>query len=93
MHMVVTKASYKRLIVAYNNVFRIFFGIERGSSISFIYVHNNIDSNAILTRKSLYGLNSRLKASENTLVACLRSSAFVYASNFNVHYCKSLDTL
>ena len=44
--------TYKRVVVAFNNIYRKLFGILRGESMSAIYVNNNIDSFGVLVRKN-----------------------------------------
>ena len=87
------QSSFKRLVVAYNNVFRKLFNIRRGTSMSYIYVCNNIDSIGVLVRKSLYSFMHRIQDSANNLVTSFKSSTFYYTSNFNMHYRRKVFTL
>lgn len=65
------KSTFKRIIVAYNDIYRHLFNIRRGESMSAIYVHNGIDSVNVLLRKLIYGFIQRLQSSENVLVTSL----------------------
>jgi len=44
--------TYRRVEVAFNNIYRKVFGILREESVSAIYVNNNIDSFGVLVRKN-----------------------------------------
>jgi len=44
--------TYKRIVVAFNNIYRILFGILKGESMSSIYVYNNVDSFGVLVCKN-----------------------------------------
>jgi hypothetical protein len=66
--------TYKRSVVAYNNVFRKLFRIQRGTSISAVYVRHNIDSFGVIMRKSVFSFKTRLSDSGNILVQTILSS-------------------
>ena len=70
------KASMRKVIVAYNNVFRKLFNLERRVSISAMYVQNNVNSFGVVVRKSMYSFISRVDKSDNMLISCIRSSLF-----------------
>ena len=61
--------------VAYNNVFRRFFGYDKFSSTNQIFVENRVDHFAARMRSLNYGFRERLHASGNCLVICLMNSA------------------
>ena len=82
--------SYKRVVVAFNNIYRQLFGISRGESMSAIYVNNNIDSVGVLVRKSVYSFKTRLGASSNLLIHCIVSSLFYYHSSSYARWSKIL---
>jgi len=84
------QCTYKRAVVAYNNIFRKLFGIQRGESMSAIYVFNNIDSFRILVRKNVYGFRARVNDSENELISCMTSSLFNYHSRVTDRWSKIL---
>ena len=73
--------TYKRILVAFNNIYRNLFGILWGKSLSAIYANNNIDSFRVLVRKNVYSFTTRLGASSNLLVQCIVSSLFYYHSS------------
>ena len=60
--------SYERVVVAFNNIYRISFGVLRGESMFAIYVNNNIDSFGLLVRTSVYSFKIHLGVSGNLLV-------------------------
>ena len=81
------QCTFKRVVVAYNNIYRKLFGIKRGESMSAIYVQNSIDSIGVLMRKSIYGFRKRVNGSDNMLLQCVRNSLFFYhASSININW-------
>ena len=87
------QSVYKKSYVAYNNIYRKLFDVKRRVSISAIYVNNNIDSSAVLIRKSVYSLKTRLCDSHNTLISCIMSSLFHRAnSRVNLKWTQLLCT-
>ena len=87
------QSVYKKSYVAYNNIYRKLFDVKRRVSISAIYVNNNIDSSAVLIRKSVYSLKTRLCDSHNTLISCIMSSLFHRAnSRVNLKWTQLLYT-
>ena len=64
------KKQYYQMEVAYNNVFRRFFGYDRFSSASQMFVENRVENFETRTRRLIYGLRERLNASRNSLVIC-----------------------
>jgi hypothetical protein len=70
------KESYRRVNVAYNNIYRKLFHIKRGESISAGYVTNNIDCFNVLVRKHVFAFRLRICASSNVLLDTIVSSAF-----------------
>ena len=83
--------TYKRVVVAFNNIYRKLFGILRGESMSAIYVNNNIDSFGVLVRKNVYSFKTRLGATSNLLVQCIVSSLFYYHSSSCARWTKILN--
>ena len=61
--------------VAYNNVFRRFFGYGRFSSASQMFVENRVDNCGARMRRLIYGFRERLYVSENCQVIRLINSA------------------
>ena len=61
--------------VAYNNVFRRFFGYDRFSSASQMFVENKVNNFGARMRRLIYGFRERLYVSENCLVIRLINGA------------------
>ena len=70
-----TKKQFYQMEVAYNNVFRRFFGYNRFSSASQMLVENRVDNLGARMRRLIYGFRERLYVSENCLVIRLINSA------------------
>ena len=84
-------AILKKVIVAFNDVYRNLFGIRRGESMSALYVLNNIDSFNVLQRKSVYSFKTRLQMSKNTLIQTIVTSQFYYISKLPCKWHKICD--
>ena len=69
-----TKKQYYQMEVAYNNVFRRFFGYDRFSSASQMFVENRAENFETRMRRLIYGFRERLNASRNSLVISLVNS-------------------
>ena len=69
-----SKKQYYQMEVAYNNVFRRFFGYDRFSSVSQMFVENRAENFETWMRRLIYGFRERLNASRNSLVICLMNS-------------------
>ena len=69
-----TKMQYYQMEVAYNNVFRRFFGYDRFSSASQMFVENRVENFETRMRRLIHGFHERLNASRNSLVICLMNS-------------------
>ena len=67
---------YKKAVVAYNDIYRSLFKIQRGVSMSALYVQKDINSFNVIVRKLSYGLMNRLSLSDNILIKCITSSLF-----------------
>ena len=74
------QTTYRRVVVAYNNIYRKMFKVRRGDSMSAIYVQQNIDPVNVLIRKNVFGFKNRLFDSSNLLIKCIMSSHFYYNS-------------
>ena len=61
--------------VAYNNVFKRFFGYGRFSNASQMFVENRVDNFGARMRRLIYGFRERVYASENCPVTHLINSA------------------
>ena len=68
-------SEYYQMAVAYNNVFRIFFGYARFSSASQMFVENRVDNFGARMRRLIYGFSERLYAPGNCLVIRLINSS------------------
>ena len=66
-----TKKQYYQMEVAYDNVFMRFFGYDRFSSASQMFVENRAGNFETRMRRLIYGFRERLNAS---LVICLMNS-------------------
>lgn len=71
------KATFSKLRVAYNNVYRRILGLPRHSSASEMYVANDLDNIEAMLRKNVYSFKSRMCKSRNLLIKCLVSCSFV----------------
>jgi hypothetical protein len=81
----------KKAIVSYNNVYRKFFNIRRGVSMSATYVTNSIDSFIVLLRKNLGSFRQRVLSCDNLLVHnIVKSVFFMCNATITVKWCKSL---
>ena len=60
--------------VAYNNVFRRFFGYDRFSSASKMFIENKVENFETRMRRLMYGFRERQNASRNSLVIGLMNS-------------------
>jgi exonuclease III len=68
--------SHKRVVVAYNNIFRALFRIERGISISRFYVEYNISTFSMLERRYMFSFYSRAMSHCNSLMQTIVSSVY-----------------
>lgn len=84
--------TYRKVVVAYNDIFRKLFGIKRGESMSALYVRNNIDSVGAIIRKSCFNFITRITESDNILIQSIRASLFYFGSPIYDRWCKVLYT-
>ena len=75
-----SSSVYKKVKVAFNNVYRSLMSIKRGSSISMAFVQNNLNTFDCLIRKSAFSLRKRIFESENSLVHCVVQSVYFMSS-------------
>ena len=68
------KATFSKLRVAYNNVYRKVFGLKRRSSASEMFVLNNISNFEALMRKSIFAFTTRLSNSKNAIICTIQRS-------------------
>ena len=88
-----TKKQYCQMEVAYNNVCRRFFGYDRFSSASQMFVENRVGNFETRMGRLVYGFRERLNASRNSLVICLMncvawSSSELRQKGKNVYICR-----
>lgn len=77
----------RKCCVAFNNIYRALFKINNRVSISKEYVTQNVNSFAVLRRKSAYNFLCRLRDSQNTIVQVIYSSQhFIYNSTLNTKW-------
>ena len=75
------QSSFKRVVVAYNNVHRKLFDLKCDTSMSMFYVFNKLDHFNILFRKCLGNFKNRLSNCDNRLVTAIVSSCFFINSS------------
>ena len=68
------KATFSKLRVAYNNVYRKVFGLKRRSSATEMFVLNNISNFEALMRKSIFAFTTRLSNSKNAIICTIQRS-------------------
>ena len=68
------KATFSKIRVAYNNVYRKLLGFCRRSRASEMFVINNISNFETLISKSIFPFKTRLSISDNTIISTLQSS-------------------
>lgn len=73
-------SSFKKVIVAYNDIYRAMLDIKRGESMSQIFVQHGVDHFNVLIRKYIYSFRERLFLSENSLIRTIVSSLFYKVS-------------
>ena len=64
-------AVLRKFIVCFNNAARMFFGYDRFSSASSMYVNERIDNFWAMYRKAVFGFMSRIGQSRNGIIASL----------------------
>ena len=69
-----TKATLSKLRVAFNNVYRKVFGLKRRSSVSEMFVLNNISNFEALMRKSIFAFTTRWTNSKNAIICTIQRS-------------------
>jgi hypothetical protein len=73
--------AYRSVKVAYNNICRSLFCIDRRQSISRFFVENNMNNFDVMLRKAVFGFRERVYLSFNSvLMACISSTFFIYGS-------------
>ena len=74
-------ACYKKVAVAYNNIYRMFLNLNRDCSMSRICVEHNVHTFESLLRTYMSGFIDRLSQSKNKIVNTICESVyFMYES-------------
>ena len=68
------KTTYRKLLVAFNNVYRRVLGLLYRSSASTMYTTHNINNMEALLRRSIYSFIERLMDSSNMIINTLMNS-------------------
>ncbi len=69
-----TKKQYKKIEIAYNNVFRKFLGYDRYCSASGMFIENRVDIFNVCVGRIVYTFRERIYNSENNLIKCIVNS-------------------
>ncbi len=69
-----TKKQYKKIIVAYNNVFRKYLRYDTYCSASGMFVESRVDSFNVRVRRMVYSFREIIYNSENNLIKCIGNS-------------------
>ena len=85
-----TVLSFRKLCVAYNNVFRMLFKLPRDCSASEMFVMSNVPSCPALLRKLVFGFYMRVQDSLNTIVQAICGSDVWWNSRLRWHWIKLL---
>jgi len=77
--------------VAYNDIFRALFYLDRRCSVSFECLQRNISCFTVLQRKSIVSLYQRLKSSSNCIInSIFLSTFFTHHSRLNKLWCTTM---
>jgi hypothetical protein len=71
------QAVFKKVKVAYNNVFRCLFKLDRRCSASLMFTENNVLNFDALNRKCMFDFRSRILSSSNRIISELLSNFYV----------------
>ena len=85
-----TKASIRSMHVAYNNVFRLLFDLDRRCSASEMFALRRVDSCQSILRKAMYSFVVRLKKSQNGIIRNLLESDLIFQSGLSKYWLRSL---
>lgn len=85
-----TKANYKKAKVAYNDIYRGLFNVERGVSMSMIYMFSGIDAFDVIVRKYVFSFQVRLFRSSNIIISTIVTSEFFPTSKLAQEWNKKL---
>ena len=82
--------SYNKLKVAYNNVYRALFKLDRQTSISNSMVLFNVNGFKAVVRKHSFGFRERIFNLDNFLVKTIVESMYFMSNQINVMWTKNL---
>jgi hypothetical protein len=68
---------YKKVKVAFNNVFRCLFKLDRRCSASLMFAENNVLNFEALNRKCMFDFRSRILSSRNGIIRALLSNFYI----------------
>ena len=85
-----TKASIRSMHVAYNNVFRLLFGLDRRCSASEMFALRRVDSCQSILRKAMYSFVVRIKKSQNGIIRNILESDLIFQSGLSKYLLSSL---
>ena len=80
--------SLRRICVAYNRVFRIFFGLYQRISMSKTFIDYGVHHFNVIRRKYVTGFLSRLENSDNSIICEILCSSFYINSSMYSTWCK-----
>ena len=87
------EADYAKLKVAYNNVFRSLFRLDRRASASMMFAENNVLNFESLVRRNVFSFMERIKTSQNTLIATVCASIATSHGPLFEHWDRLLYTI
>ena len=67
-------ASYCKIKVSHNDIFRALLNVQRGESVSALFVQHQVNNLDSVLRTCYYSLMTRVKSSENLIVSSLVNS-------------------
>lgn len=85
-----SQSAMNQLRVAYNDMFRMLFGLRRGISISQAFMYCNVNDFYAFTRKSIWTFMLRVLNSSNALVKCIFNSHQFLMSALFSRWCSTL---
>ena len=88
-----TGSMYRKMKVAYNNVFRSLFTYDYRASASYMFVSNNVLNFDALVRKSIFDFRCRLHQSKNRILTAIFNNFYVRSNVLFNHWCHSLYVL
>ena len=81
-----TKATMRKLIVAYNRAFRMLMGLPYDCSASGMFANNRLPTAPAILRNLCFKFLKRLEKSDNFLISSIRKSDLWFNSNIKKHW-------